>query len=994
MNNTLEPMMGALGLSGGELLLILLVLVVPTILVAVGVVIFLLIRAVAKPGGTTPSMPPASTPASSTKPSAEAGSTWVMPRKCPQCGSELRPDVPEGLCPTCLLQRGIATEGAAQPGNPPFTPPSIAELAKLFPQLEILEVIGQGGMGAVYKARQPALERFVALKILAPRSKGDLDFEGRFTREARALARLSHPNIVGVHDFGTVTQASMQSLAGSTEPGKTTTLHYFIMEFVDGPNLRQVEQAGKLTPREALEIIPQICAALQFAHDEGIVHRDIKPENVLLDKKGRVKIADFGLAKILGQEANLRLTGARDVMGTPHYMAPEQVEKPQEVDHRADIYSLGVVLYEMLTGELPLGKFDPPSHKVQVDVRLDDVVLRSLAKNPERRYQKVSEVQTQLENIAHTPSAASRAESAAALIEETQARDYDLDIGYCVSRGWNLVQRNFWPTVGINALVSLVLMLGGSFTLSFTGGKFPAAQTGSVLSLVLAGPLMGGLYLYFLKLIRGERPNLETACAGFSNRFLHLFLGNFVAGLLGVLAFLCLIIPGIYLVVAWMFTIVLIMDKRLDFWPAMELSRKVVTKHWWKFFGFALVLLAMKVVGFLFCVVGLLVAGPVIHAAVMYAYEDIFNPQDAGKGGVRANVAPTSTSRVGGWGLAIGAVAVIVIAGILGLVVTVAITKSTRAHRAHAREIQERRLSDEFTAEGWQLWKNGEWNAAEKKFEEGTRANHQNVAAWNGLGWAQFDGGKTPEAQVAFYRAISIDPNYPGALNGLGQIYFAQGDYDQAEKYLLEAAPRAPAAAAGLAKLYLLRGNFPEAETWAQQLAKSGDGGDLAQQLLQAAQARHLSDSLRTTIEPGRTRQADSSAQALEKYAGVDDATAASPSSDPDVVLAAQRPVVVETFPASGTRGVPPGEMKIRVRFSKDMTTNSWSWTPAWDNSEAEVIKQQYYLDDKRTFIMPVRLEPGRTYGMWLNSDKFEGFTDNTGRPAVPYLLIFQTKSN
>src|ERR1051325_381989 len=138
----------------------------------------------------------------------------------------------------------------------------------------------------------------------------------------------------------------------------STLLHYFLMEYVDGPNLRQVEQAGKLSPREALQIIPQICTALQFAHDEGIVHRDIKPENILLDKKGRVKIADFGLAKILGQEAkDFRLTGARDVMGTPHYMAPEQVEKPQEVDHRADIYSLGVVFYEMLTGELPLGKF-------------------------------------------------------------------------------------------------------------------------------------------------------------------------------------------------------------------------------------------------------------------------------------------------------------------------------------------------------------------------------------------------------------------------------------------------------------------------------------------------------------------------------------------------------------------------------------------------------------------------------------------------------------
>ncbi len=334
----------------------------------------------------------------SASPAAPAAQT--TPRQCPQCGAELKPDVSEGLCPACLLQRGIATEGGAPPGTPPFTPPTIPDLAKLFPQLEILELIGKGGMGAVYKARQPALDRYVALKILAPRSGGDLDFAERFTREARALAKLSHPNIVAVYDFGQ---------AGG--------LSYFIMEHVDGPNLRQVEQAGRLSPREALEIIPQICGALQFAHDEGIVHRDIKPENVLLDKKGRVKIADFGLAKILGQEPkDFRLTGARDVVGTPHYMAPEQIEKPSEVDHRADIYSLGVVFYEMLTGELPLGKFQPPSScagGMQIDVRLDEVVLHSLEKEPARRYQHVSEVKTRVETIAQTAGERNRFPSAA-----------------------------------------------------------------------------------------------------------------------------------------------------------------------------------------------------------------------------------------------------------------------------------------------------------------------------------------------------------------------------------------------------------------------------------------------------------------------------------------------------------------------------------------------------------------------------------------------------
>ena len=374
-------------LGGWEITLILMALLF--LLAFVGVAVFLIVYLSRRTKSQSPPLPP--TPA-----------TQIIPRKCPQCGAELKPDVSEGLCPACLLQRGIATEGGAPPGTPPFVPPTIPDLARLFPQLEILELIGKGGMGAVYKARQPALDRFVALKILAPRSGDDRDFAGRFTREARALAKLSHPNIVAVYDFGQV-QRSAGVPPAAPDAGETPALHYFIMEFVDGPNLRQVEQAGKLSPREALEIIPQICAALQFAHDEGIVHRDIKPENVLLDKKGRVKIADFGLAKILGQEPkDFRLTGVRDVVGTPHYMAPEQVEKPQEVDHRADIYSLGVVFYEMLTGELPLGKFQPPSQRVQVDVRLDEVVMRSLEKEPQRRYQHVSEVKTRVETIAQT----------------------------------------------------------------------------------------------------------------------------------------------------------------------------------------------------------------------------------------------------------------------------------------------------------------------------------------------------------------------------------------------------------------------------------------------------------------------------------------------------------------------------------------------------------------------------------------------------------------
>ena len=332
-------------------------------------------------------------------------------RWCPECRAELPPDAPGGLCPRCLLQRGFESvlnlvpkaavpahqvapppaenQPAASPSGTaayhgPVTVPTPADLAPHFPHLEILELLGQGGMGAVYKARQPKLDRLVAIKILPPEWSRDPAFAERFVREARALAKLNHPNIVAIHDFG--------------EAGG---YFYFLMEYVDGANLRQIMQSGQMNPARAGKLIPQICEALQYAHDEGIVHRDIKPENILVDRRGRVKIADFGLAKLVHPTpAGYTLTGTHQVMGTLHYMAPEQVEKPHLVDHRADIYSLGVVVYEMLTGELPLGRFDPPSRKAPVDDRWDEVVLRALAKEPERRYQQVSEVKTDMESIA------------------------------------------------------------------------------------------------------------------------------------------------------------------------------------------------------------------------------------------------------------------------------------------------------------------------------------------------------------------------------------------------------------------------------------------------------------------------------------------------------------------------------------------------------------------------------------------------------------------
>ncbi|MEM8734144.1 MAG: serine/threonine-protein kinase [Planctomycetota bacterium] len=265
-----------------------------------------------------------------------------------------------------------------------FEPPTIEQLSELFPSLQIQSLIGAGGMGAVYKAKQQGLDRVVALKVLPEEFGRDVKFAMRFTREARTLAKLNHPNIVSVFEFG---------CAGET--------YYFLMEYVEGSTLRDAVRHQTLAPEHALEIVPRLCDALQYAHDQGVIHRDIKPENILMSVDGAVKIADFGLSRILGDEANaMALTGTHQVMGTPRYMAPEQLEGARSVDHRADIYSLGVVFYEMLTGELPIGRFAAPSRKVEIDVRLDEVVLRTLEKEPQRRYQAASHIKTDLQSIA------------------------------------------------------------------------------------------------------------------------------------------------------------------------------------------------------------------------------------------------------------------------------------------------------------------------------------------------------------------------------------------------------------------------------------------------------------------------------------------------------------------------------------------------------------------------------------------------------------------
>ncbi len=575
---------------------------------------------------------------------------------CVSCGTPVANDAPRGLCPACLMKVAMATGTVAGDPSAGFTPPDAKELAAKFPQLEILELIGKGGMGAVYKVRQLELDRIAALKILPPSIGSDPAFAERFAREAKALARLNHPGIVTIYDFG-----------------RADGLYYFLMEFVDGVNLRQLLQAGRVSPREALAIVPQICDALQFAHDQGIVHRDIKPENILLDRRGRVKVADFGLAKLVGtanEPAAAGVTGAASpaetesgkIMGTPSYMAPEQKENFGDVDHRADIYALGVVLYQMLTGELPGKQIEPPSRKIQIDARLDEVVLRALEKKPELRFQQASILKTQMETIAQSPPPP--------WTETILSRDYSLNITQCLSRGWNLIFANFWSCVGVSALLWLLSSVA----------RF------SVLGIIIHFPLIGGMWLYYLSRVRGQPATVQTAFSGFSVAFLQLLLLGVVVQVLMFLGFLFLLIPGIYLWVIWTFAVTLVADKNLEFWPAMELSRKVVSKHWWKFLWFHIVLLLIYLAGFLCCYVGIFIALPLYYAALACAYEDIFGGA-IGDAPAGASPAPaTSRGNAGagtGVAVALGVIALCAFLVILGLLMAIAIPNFV-AGRKHA----------------------------------------------------------------------------------------------------------------------------------------------------------------------------------------------------------------------------------------------------------------------------------------------------------------------
>jgi uncharacterized protein YndB with AHSA1/START domain/tRNA A-37 threonylcarbamoyl transferase component Bud32 len=277
-------------------------------------------------------------------------------------------------------------------GSGGFHPPSPAELSTRLPNLEVNEILGHGGMGVVYKGRQPLLERNVAIKVVRPDLLSDPESQRRFVAEARALAKLEHPYIVTVYDFG-----------------KAGDLYYLVMQYVEGASLRSRIAGKTVSQRDVLDFIPQVGEALQHAHDNGIVHRDVKPENVLVDDRNRVRLVDFGLAKLFGARAAADSSDST-VAGTLGYMAPEQIAMPDKVDHRADIYSTGVVCYEMLTGQLPGGDYSPPSSRGATDPGFDPIVLKALEKDRERRYQRALDFNSAFKVLSRTPESTIRLE--------------------------------------------------------------------------------------------------------------------------------------------------------------------------------------------------------------------------------------------------------------------------------------------------------------------------------------------------------------------------------------------------------------------------------------------------------------------------------------------------------------------------------------------------------------------------------------------------------
>lgn len=281
-----------------------------------------------------------------------------------------------------------AAEAPPAPARP--SPPSVEDITRMMPlgRYSVQARVGMGGMGTVFRGTQLSLGRPVAVKVLRVSDGYDYAFEDRFRREAKAMAQLSHPNIVAIYDYGHLGSEFL----------------FFVMEFVDGMDMGEIMRQGRMTPELALQLLPQICLALEYAHSKGIVHRDVKPANIMLNRQGEVKVTDFGLAKNLTKQQTM-VTETHLVMGTPEYAAPEQYDAHREVDHRADIYAVGVMAYQMLTGALPRGSWLPPSQlRPGLDTRLDTIVTKAMMQDRAQRYQSITDMRRALQAVTAQPA--------------------------------------------------------------------------------------------------------------------------------------------------------------------------------------------------------------------------------------------------------------------------------------------------------------------------------------------------------------------------------------------------------------------------------------------------------------------------------------------------------------------------------------------------------------------------------------------------------------
>lgn len=351
-----------------------------------------------------PAQPTGKPPAAGTQPELNLAATQTVP------GSQ--GDLSATLAPPPDLVKAVSVQGTAPPGEGTLptavradegdqSTPALAEDAKAgnlstLKDYRLISKLGEGGMGAVYKAHQLSLDRIVAVKVPFRHLAKDTSFVGRFYREARIMAKLDHPNILRCYGVG-----------------EENGWHYLAMEFIDGASMQSwLKQLGKIPVGDALHVTIACCQAMQHAHDQGLIHRDIKPDNILITTKGVVKVADMGLAKALDDDLGLSRTGTG--AGTPHYMAPEQAHDAKHVDARSDIYSLGCMLYSFLAGKPPFaaetyvdlilekqkGKYPPVRRSNStVPERLDLMIDKAIAPKPESRYKSCAEFAKELSSL-------------------------------------------------------------------------------------------------------------------------------------------------------------------------------------------------------------------------------------------------------------------------------------------------------------------------------------------------------------------------------------------------------------------------------------------------------------------------------------------------------------------------------------------------------------------------------------------------------------------